>query len=573
MLRTLSRIQVLLGVLLLLPPAYFFGRVRPELNRVAADTQTRGEIVARSLQSGVALTESLAETFQTVGQKAGSIADTLAKIPFSDWIAYLGPTVKATRGIGERCQQTARTLNDSAASLAAGRETLRDIPKAITSLAETATVLSVVALLAGVVVILNGLQLMALDKRLTKTTVLILLAGLASLPVQAENWPCWRGPRGDGSSAEASVPLQWSSTNNIVWKTAIPGRGHGSPIVWGDRIFLLTAIEDQEQRRVVCVNRTTGRIAWQRTVLVSPLERKHTLNSFASSTPATDGTLVYVTFLDKEEMVVAAYDFAGNQKWIVRPGPFASKHGFCSSPVLFKDKVIINGDHDGDSYIVALDRQTGKTLWKIDRENKTRSYCTPIIRELAGKTQMILSGSKCVASYDPNTGQRHWIIDGPTEQMVASMVYNEKADMLCYTGGFPKFHVLGIKPDGQGNVTQTHEAWRSTHHPSYVPAPVSIGEHFVVISDTGTVSCYQARDGQLLWSERLEAEHASLVTAGNLIYCLADSGLTTVLKDGPEFQVVAHNELGEKCFASPAISDGQLFLRSDNHLFCIGARP
>jgi hypothetical protein len=167
MLRKLSRIQILLSCLLLVPPAYFFVRVRPELNRVATDSQARSEVVARSLQNGVTSTESLAETFQTVGQKAGSISDTLAKIPFSNWIAYLGPTAKAVRGIGERCQEAAQSLNASAASLAAGRETLRDIPKAIASLSETATVLSVVALLVGAVVILNGLQLMALDKRLT----------------------------------------------------------------------------------------------------------------------------------------------------------------------------------------------------------------------------------------------------------------------------------------------------------------------------------------------------------------------------------------------------------------------
>jgi len=396
---------------------------------------------------------------------------------------------------------------------------------------------------------------------------------LASVACCAENWPCWRGPRGDGSSSDNHAPVQWSSTNNIVWKTAIPGRGHGSPIVWGDRIFLLTATEDNQQRCVVCLDRTTGRIAWQRTVLVSPLEQKNKLNSFASSTPATDGTLVYVTFLDKEEMVVAAYDFDGNQKWLVRPGAFFSKHGFCSSPVLFKDKVIVNGDHDGDAYIVALDRQTGKTLWKIDRENKTRSYCTPIIRSLAGRTQMILSGNKCVASYDPNTGARHWIIDGPTEQMVAAMVYNEKADMLFYTGGFPALHILGIKPNGTGNITQTHIAWRTTKGVSYVPSPVSIGDCFAVVTDNGLLSCFQAADGTLHWSEKLNGgHHASLVTAGGLVYCLSDAGVMTIFKPGRAFELVARNDLGERCSASPAISNGQLFLRSDNHLFCIAQR-
>src|SRR5258706_720198 len=196
---------------------------------------------------------------------------------------------------------------------------------------------------------------------------LMALIALLPLSAHAENWPCWRGPRGDGSSVESNVPVHWSATSNVVWKTEIPGRGHSSPIVWGDRIFLLTAIEDKLERTVVCLDRKSGAILWQRVVITTPLEGKHRLNGFASSTPATDGKLVYVSFLDKAEMVVAAYDFAGNQKWLVRPGAFSSVHGFCSSPVLFKDKVIVNGDHDGDSYIVALDRNAGKTLWKIQR--------------------------------------------------------------------------------------------------------------------------------------------------------------------------------------------------------------
>src|SRR5712692_10045522 len=201
---------------------------------------------------------------------------------------------------------------------------------------------------------------------------------LVALPSSstAENWPCWRGPRLDGTSQEQGVPVHWSATSNVVWKTALPGLGNASPIVWEDRLFTVAALNTQE-RVLLCLERQTGKVLWQKTVLHSPLEGKHPLNSHASSTPATDGTLVYVAFLDQKEMVVAAYDFSGEQKWIVRPGPFASKHGFCSSPILFKDKVIVNGDHDGDSYIAALSRTDGKILWKIPRANQTRSYCVP----------------------------------------------------------------------------------------------------------------------------------------------------------------------------------------------------
>jgi hypothetical protein len=221
------------------------------------------------------------------------------------------------------------------------------------------------------------------------------MAGLAS----AENWPVWRGLRLDGTSLEKTIPVHWNSTSNVVWKTELPGTGHASPIVWDDRVFTVAALSQAQARVLLCLDRKSGRILWQQTVITSSMERKHSLNSHASSTPATDGQRVYVAFLDRAEMVVAAYDFDGKQRWVVRPGRFSSMHGFCSSPILHEDKVIVNGDHDGDSYLVALDRATGKTLWKIPRENKTRSYCVPLLRELAGRTQMILSGDKCVASY------------------------------------------------------------------------------------------------------------------------------------------------------------------------------
>lgn len=408
-----------------------------------------------------------------------------------------------------------------------------------------------------------------------KSIRVCLLAGFAALLTQglpAENWPAWRGPRGDGTSLETSVPVHWSAASNVVWKTAVPGVGHASPIVWGDRIFTVSALTDNQDRVLLALDCSTGKIRWQKTVVQSPLEPKHKLNSYASSTPATDGQLVYATFLDSKEIVVAAYDFDGNRKWLVRPGAFESKHGFCSSPILFKDKVIVNGDHDGDSYLVALARADGKTLWKVPRDNKTRSYCAPIIREISGRTQMILSGDKCVASYDPNDGSRHWIIDGPTEQFVASIVYNPKVDMLFVTGGFPQLHILGVRPDGRGNVTQTHIAWRTNKGVSYVPSPMAIGDWFFVVSDTGVASCFEAASGKILWQEKLGVgHHASLVSANGLVYFLSDEGVMTIVRAGPDFKVVARNEIGEKCSASPALSEGRMFLRGDTHLYCIGS--
>jgi outer membrane protein assembly factor BamB len=386
----------------------------------------------------------------------------------------------------------------------------------------------------------------------------------------AENWPCWRGPRMDGTSEEKRIPSEWSSSRNVRWKTPLPGHGYASPIVWENRIFTIAADPQTQERKIISLDKKDGRIVWERMVVQAPLERKHDLNSYASSTPATDGVNVYISFLEKNQMVVAAFDLNGNQQWLVRPGEFYSVHGFCSSPVLFKDKVVLNGDHDGNSYLVALNRTDGRTVWKTMRQNKTRSYCVPIIRELSGRTQMILSGDKSVASYDPSNGKLHWILDGPTEQFVASIVYNPGADLLFVTGGYPELHILGLRHDGEGKLDSSKIAWRSTRGVSYVPSPISIGDHVFIVSDGGIASCFEAKSGRILWQERLEGgHHASLVSAENRIYFLSDKGEMTVIEASPHFKIISRNTLGEKCFASPAISNGDMLIRGEKHLYAI----
>ncbi len=398
-----------------------------------------------------------------------------------------------------------------------------------------------------------------------------MLLAVAPTFATAENWPGWRGPRGDGSSLEKNLPVEWDAQTNIAWKVSISTPSHSSPIVWNDRVYLVDTLAETETRRLIALDRRTGQTVWSVDVLVSELEGKHRLNSWASSTPVTDGERIYVSFLDVDRMFVAAYDLQGKHLWTARPGDFSSKHGYCSSPVLFEDLVIINGDHDGDAYLVALDRKSGEVRWKTDRENKTRSYCTPLIRQIDGQWQMMLSGSKCVASYDPRTGARLWIIDGPTEQFVASLVMNE--GLVFVTGGFPDHHILTVDPTGRGNVTDSHIVWRHRKSGlvSYVPSPIAVGDYFFCISDQGIGGCYDAKTGKILWQERMGRRFsASLVAADGLIYCLDDDGTTKVIKAGPKYEVVAENKLGEFAYASLAISHGHLFLRTDNHLYCIG---
>ncbi len=244
-----------------------------------------------------------------------------------------------------------------------------------------------------------------------------------------ENWPCWRGPRGDGTSQETNLPLQWGPQENIAWKTPIPGEGHASPIVWEDRVYLISCDTKAHSRHLLAFDLQSGSLLWNKKVIDSPLETKHQLNSYASSTPATDGERIYVAFLQSDQrtviatnvsaprevtlgdMIVAAYDMNGEKVWMAKPGPFVSVHGFCSCPVIHGDLVIVNGDHDGDSFIVALDKRTGREVWKVPRKNKTRSYCTPIVRSFAGRTQMILSGTNRLPAMirQPETSYGRWM--------------------------------------------------------------------------------------------------------------------------------------------------------------------
>ncbi len=407
--------------------------------------------------------------------------------------------------------------------------------------------------------------------RLLLTALLAISAGTA---FAVENWPVWRGPRGDGTSLDPKVPVAWTLEDNLAWKAKVPGNGHASPIVWNGTLFLVTAIESTGERLLLCLDAKTGETRWSRTVLEAPFEGIHRLNSRASSTPATDGNYVYVSFLDKTRMFVAAYDFEGNQVWETRSGTFSSKHGYCSSPILWKETVIVNGDHDGDGFLVAFNRADGSEVWKQPRPNNTRSYCTPIIRQIDGRNQLILSGSKCVASYDPDTGEQQWIIDGPTEQYVASLVYNEEHQLLFMTCGFPERHMMAIDPTGTGNVTDSAVVWHETVGASYVPSPIAVGPYFLVVADNGVASCFVAKTGERLWRERLiesgpGGHSASLLTANGLVYFVSNSGMMTIVKPGDELNIVARNDLGEAMSASPVVYDGKLYLRGHEHLYCI----
>ena len=384
------------------------------------------------------------------------------------------------------------------------------------------------------------------------------------------DWPAWRGPRGDGVSEETDLPIHWSSTDNVCWKAAIPGRGYSSPAIFGDRIFLTTCLESEQKRVLLCLSRLDGHLLWQREVLSAALEKKHQRNGYATATPATDGAHVYVAFLQGVDVQVVCYDVDGKEIWRHSPGEFHSVHGYAMSPVLWHDLVILNCDQDAQGYLVGMDQQTGQERWRTDRPNHTRSYCVPTVFDTAGRTQMVLSGSKCVASYDPATGKQLWIINGPTDQYVASLVWSDGVFFL--TAGFPTYHLMGIRDDGSGDITKTHILWHDTKRASYVPSPIAYDHLFYVVSDLGWATCIEPKTGQKLWSEKLGRYHSpSPVAADGYLYFLDDDGEIFVLKAGPTFDLVGKNVMGEECRASPAISRGQIFIRTFTTLYCIGA--
>lgn len=400
-------------------------------------------------------------------------------------------------------------------------------------------------------------------------TMSVILSCSALAP--AGDWPAWRGPTGNGASADKVVPLTWSATENVAWKVEVPGVGHSSPIVVAGRVVLTTCLPDTKDRVVLCFARGDGKLLWQKSAVSADIEKMHKNNSPASATPVSDGDRVWATFAVGDKIAVVCFTTEGERKWVVELDGFKSTHGFCGSPIVFGDTLVVNGDSDGDAFLAGLDKTTGEVRWKAPRPNNTRSFSVPLLIDVAGKSQMVLAGSKSVAGFDPTTGKQIWVADSKTDKFVATVAYAD--GIVLATGTSPVSTVMGIRPDGTGNVTKTHVLWSGAKGASYVPSPVAIGKHFLVVADDGLATLVTARTGERVWSERLGRHHdASPILVNGHVLCLADDGTTFVLKAGEEFELIRKNALGEECHATPAVSDGQLFIRSAQHLWCIGTR-
>jgi outer membrane protein assembly factor BamB len=410
--------------------------------------------------------------------------------------------------------------------------------------------------------------------RTTLTAPLVAIALAAwSLPCPAENWPRWRGPDGNAVSGEAPLPVHWSTTRNIRWKATVPGDGFSSPVVWDDRIFLASALDHGGRRLVQCLDRAGGKLLWSRELADKNPERTSAMTGHAASTPATDGRRV-VAFFGNAGAV--CYDRDGERLWQRDLGEFDTELGLASSPVVYRSRVLLVCDHDGDrftsfdSFLVALDLETGKECWRVERRGLGRSWSTPVLVPGRGDHQeLIVCGQDQVRGYDPETGKELWRCGGLTAWVAPSPVFGHG---LVFAASGKSGPVLAVRPGGSGDVTKTHVAWQHAGAGPYVCSPLLYGDYLYVHDERGTLACYDARTGEQQYRERLDGKFTASAVAGDgKLYLTNEDGTTFVVRAGPKFAVLATNALDEYTLASPAVSGKELLLRTEHHLYCIGA--
>lgn len=416
-------------------------------------------------------------------------------------------------------------------------------------------------------------------KSLSYTLALLVSAAFAS----AENWPQFRGPTGQGTSTETGLPLRWTATENVVWKTSIPGESWSSPIVWDDHVFVTSATEGGVSCRLLSLHRKTGEILWNKEVFQQALHRKEGRNTYATPTAATDGEGVYACFGDGS---FAALSFAGEVVWTNRDYPFYSQHGLGTSPVLHRDLLIMarDGSSQGEdkslgwqkpwdqAFILALDVRTGRERWKAHRGWSRISHGVPTFWGHDGRVEIVSEAGDVVQGFDAKTGVRLWSSEVIGEGKVPSTVIGE--GLVFTAGGWGgKESSKAFRLGGEGGLTEPRLVWEQKKGMPKVPSMLYLKPYLFAITDYGLATCMIAATGEIVWQQRLGGKFsASPVAAERRIYLVADNGETTVIETGPEFKILAKNPLGEKVQASPAISQGQLFIRTEKRLFAIGEK-
>jgi outer membrane protein assembly factor BamB len=388
---------------------------------------------------------------------------------------------------------------------------------------------------------------------------------------QLQDWPQFRGPEGQGHSSETAVPLDWSESHNIIWKTPVGGRGWSSPVVSGGRVWITTATAESggASLRALAFDVDSGAEVTNVEVFrLRSAQLRNPKNSHASPTPIAEGTRVYVHFGGDGTAAIDAV--SGAIVWKTQ-FPYASQHGSGGSPALYKDLLIFSGDGHYEAFVVALDKRTGKIRWKTERRKPfDQAYTTPLVINVDGRDQLVSVGAYRAAAYDPLTGKEIWIAryeDGFSN--VPRPVFGH--GLVYIATGFQQPTLIAVRPDGTGDVTATHIAWSMTRGVPFTPSPVLVGEELYVITDLGVLTCVNAKTGKLLWQQRIGGNHsASPVVADGRIYFLSEEGVATVIAPGATFRKLAVSELDGATLASMAVSRGSFFIRSNTHLYRIG---
>ena len=408
---------------------------------------------------------------------------------------------------------------------------------------------------------------------------IFLVVGLCgALTLQAENWAQFRGPDGRGISNDKGLPVKWTA-KDYKWQVKLPGIGHSSPVVWGNTVLITSAARAGEQRALQAFDTDTGKVIWTE-YLGGNTHPKHALNSYASATPCTDGKRVYVTWGDNDEYFMVAHDLkTGKEKWRKQLPPSLSKHGHgtATSPIIFEDLVILLNEHDtGPGYIVALNKNTGKQQWLIKRRIEIMTYATPIIIEVNGEPQLINSClDDGLMGIDPRKGKVLWTTPGNFDLRTVAMPvhWNGIVYGSCGAGGKGKL-MMAVKVGGKGNVSGSHIAWKRQRSLPYVPTPIVYDDHIYMWLDNGIVICADPKTGEEVWNERVGRGDfsSSPVCIDGKIYCSSRTGEFTVIKASPKYELLGRSQLGEATHATPAISNGRMFLRGFEHLFCLEAK-
>ncbi len=405
---------------------------------------------------------------------------------------------------------------------------------------------------------------------------------LGALGLRAENWPEFRGPDRQGSSAEKNLPLKWSQKENICWKAAIPGDSWSTPIVWGDRVFLTTATDKGESCRIVSLDAGTGKVLWDKEVFRQKPRKKETRNSYATPSPVTDGERVYAVYSDGSFVAV---NFDGSLAWTNRDHPFYSQHGLGASPILTGGLLIMTMDASSEgedkligwqkpwdkSYVLALDAKTGKERWKTMRGVTRISHGTPTLwTGPDGRVQVVSEAGDVVQGFDRDTGEKLWTSAVEGEGKVPSTLV---ADGMVFTaGGFRgRESIKAFRLGEKGDLKEKNLVWEQKKGNPKVPSMVYVKPYLFTVNDTGFATCLKADTGEVVWNERVSGGFsASPVHADGKLYLLDNNGDTTVIEAGPQFKVLAKNPLSEPTQASMAVAGGRLFIRTEKNLFCVG---